>query len=636
VDTVALAGSAVARTRAGSTRFRASDIRDVPHRFDDLASIAALSSQYDEALGWQGLPGDLTLVVADGVPVYRAPHPSGRAEMLPSPLFPRASLAGVSTFDGRPDLEWAGTPGGYLGVTTVPATGIRGYSLEGAYSGDPTWSSSDLTGPTPPLTSFQGDVRGGFALSPEGARIALTASALRHQTPLGPRVSETVAAALTGVDPDLLASLSAPGVESYSRYSGQARVDASRSPSTRFFLRGAGGYAKREFDGVGPVSLARGAALGEESIDFSVAGGIVSQYSQVLTFELLAGVSGSDRDFPGVPGTPSAYLADSGSWLGEPASAAGESARTDVVFLPAARYAFGNGTVEFGVPVRASGHRMSHSPALAGDLRYASAAALLAGRGAGEWSSTPETPFTTREVGLFAQYRGAPAPGFEVTLGGRYDSESFSVDEVEVNEAWFDATGLRNDEAPSSFHQFGARGSLEWTPSPDGSTRLFLSGSVTTGDLDTRAIYQLVAEDTDASSTDFAGTGLDWQAASVPPAAPAALPTLTLFGPDTRAPRSAILAFGITRSLTDDVSGFVRGSFRRTDFLMRRRNVNLPVVAPTVDMYGRSVFATLQKDGALVTAAGTGARRFDAFGDVWATDSPSPVRSCCACHEPPG
>ena len=66
------------------------------------------------------------------------------------------------------------------------------------------------------------------------------------------------------------------------------------------------------------------------------------------------------------------------------------------------------------------------------------------------------------------------------------------------------------------------------------------------------------------------------------------------------------------------VFAFVRGSWRRTDFLMRRRNLNLPIGTASIDEHGRDVFGTLQQDGALVV--GSGARRFDAFADIWALD----------------
>ena len=53
---------------------------------------------------------------------------------------------------------------------------------------------------------------------------------------------------------------------------------------------------------------------------------------------------------------------------------------------------------------------------------------------------------------------------------------------------------------------------------------------------------------------------------------------------------------------------------------MRRRNLNLPIVALAADPNGRRILGTLQQDGALVTTTTDDARRFAGFREVWALD----------------
>ncbi|MCH7991843.1 MAG: TonB-dependent receptor, partial [Gemmatimonadetes bacterium] len=615
IDTVALSGGSSTRFRAGGVQLGGSEIASLPYRFEDLASIAALSTAFDASLGSQGLPGDMSLVIADGVPFYRAPHPTARAEYLPDALFPRSALASVTAFHNAPDAEWAGSAGGYLALATRSSTGSA-IELDGAYSGGPTWSSSELDFGTPSLLSFQGGARGTVLLTPGVSQVVLSGEALQQQTPLGPRVSEALAADLVGLDPELLTSLTEPAVETYTRYSALARLDVQRSRTSRVFLRGVGSFSRRDFNGAGPVSLARSAAPAEESIEFSAAGGIISESSPNVTMELRGGFSGSYRDFgAAVSDLPPAYLTALGVPLGNLPSAAAESSRTDFVVIPVLRYTPGTATLKFGATIRASSHTMAHSRAGLGDFLYSDAAALLAGAGFGQATSAPKASFGTQEYGVFAQYESALAPGLRLSFGGRYDYERFSGDDVALNTGWLTASGLRNDDFPDSFHQFGARGSLTWDPSASGGTRIFLTASMHEGDVDTRALYQLFADDTDATSTRFAGTGIDWPMGGIPPLAAAALPTLTLFGPDTRAPRSTNMSAALTQRMGDGLSVYVRASVRRTDFLMRRRNLNLPIVAQGADPNGRRILGTLRQDGSLITTTTDDARRFAGFGE---------------------
>jgi hypothetical protein len=436
-----------------------------------------------------------------------------------------------------------------------------------------------------------------------------------------PRVSEALAGDLSGLDTDLLTSLTDPGVATYARYSGLARLDVRQGSSGRFFFRGAGSFSKRDFDGAGPISLAGAAAPAEESIEFSAATGLINETSRNASFEFRAGFSGSFRDFgASISDVPPAYLTGSGATLADLPSAAGSSSPTDFFAIPVFRYSPGASTLKMGATIRASSHKMEHSRASLGDFRYSGSSSLLTGQGFGHATSSPEAELGTQEYGGFVQYESPLAPGLRITVGGRYDYERISGDGPELNQDWLDATGLRSDEYDDGYHQFGARGSLQWDPIVGAGTRIFLTASLHEGDVDTRAIAQVLAEHTDATSTRFAGAGIDWPVGGIPELAAPDLPTITLLGPDARAPRSVNLGVALTQRLGDGLSLFVRASNRRTDFLMRRRNLNIPIVAQASDPNGRRIFGTLQQDGSLITATADDARRFSGFGEAWALD----------------
>lgn len=618
VDTVALGAVGSSRWQAGGTSFGAAEIAGLPYRDEDLSGVAALSSALDASLGAEGLPGSMTQLVADGVPVYRAPHPRARAERTSFAAFPRSALGGVSVRPNAAEVEAGSSAGAYVLLNTRMGTSGGGLELGGAWSGDPLWSSSELDISKPSMTSFQGDASATLEVTPGVSRLLVSGDALQLEAPLAPRVSEALAGTLTGLDTDLIDRLSSPSVERFQRFSSLVRFDMQRSTTSQLFVRGAAGYAKRELDGPGPLTLAGDVAVPEESIDYSFAGGFITQNRPGLVFEIRGGVSGSSRTFePSADSSPAATLVESGSWLGSVFGGAGESSRLDVVLIPALRWELSGGTLGLGLPLRASTHALSRDGAR--EFFHTDGPALVAGQGLAHTLDAPEAEWATQEVGAFAQYDVEPSPGLRVSLGARYDYERIPDAEATLNGAWLQASGLRNDDHPSTFHQLGAGVSLEWDATGDGSTSVFGALSLHHGDIDTGVLGELFSQDVGATATYYAGSGLSWPMVGLPGGA-TALETVTLLGPDTRAPRSARMSGGLVQRLGDALSVHLGGAYRRTDFLMRRRNLNEPVLPLAVDAYGRDVFGTLVQDGALVSATGADVRRFSAFSDVWALD----------------
>lgn len=615
VDTVAIGAAAGSRFDSRGLRFGTAELHTLPHRFEEPTTVAALDPTLDASLGAQGLPGSMTLTVVDGLPVYEVPHPVARAELLGGPAFPRTALSAVSVLHAAPDVEWPGTAGGRLGLTTLSGIPGQGLVAEGAWSGKPLWSSSELDFAKPSLLSFEGAGRTTIPVTPGSSQVVVAGEVLRQETPLAPRVDETVAADLTGLDPELVTHLSDPSVERYSRYSGLLRFDAL-GESSQLFVRGAAGYAKRDFDGLGPVALGPAAAPPEETIEYSFATGYVREFSPDASVEVRLGISGGDRTFdPAREGTPAALLMDSGSTLGVLAAGTGESSRTDVVLSPIFRHGLGRGTLEVGLASRLS--KQSLMRAMPGDYLFADAAALAAGQGYVAALSPTDASFTTRELGGFVQFDTDLMPGLHGSIGARFDYEWIPSDGADLNTDWQQASGLDNDDYPSGFGQLGFRAGLTWDPDP--STEVSAIASMSHGNLDSRILAQVFGQDVGATETVFVGSGLTWPGGAVP-SGPSTRPTLSLLGPDARAPRSIQASVGLVRHLFQGWRLHLGGDFRRTDFLMRRRNLNVPTTAQAVDPNGRDIYGTLQQDGTLVTATGSDARRFDEFGSVWALD----------------
>lgn len=609
VDTIMVAASTASRFRVTGLQLGPADIAPLPHRFDDLAGIVSASSAFDDALGSQGLPGDLTAVVADGVPFYRASHPSSRVETLPDALFNRRFIEGVTLSAHASDAALAGSTGGVVSLTTRRGAS-RDVSVGGSYSGDPLWSSSEQSFTAPTLLSWQGFVTASTEAGP-GAGLLVAGDALQHESPLAPRLGDPAAAGLGSLAPEELSRLTEPGIESVRRYSGLVRYDRQLSSTDQFFARALVGASERAFSGAGPQDVA---ATPDESIDFSGAFGYTTQTSRTTTFDLRGGVSGSYRDF-GLGANPPNTLASPFSLLGSGHAVTGSSSRTDVVLVPSARFDTEAGLVTAGINLRSSSHSMERT--LHG-FAYSTGADVLGDVGFGREASAPSVDFTTREIGAHLQLDRALSPQLAIKLGIRYDYEMLGGDGGALNEDWLAVSGLTNNVFTSSFQQRGARGSLVWTPTASGTTRILITGSYDHGDVAPRWIYQLNAESTDATDGRDIGAGVVWPEGTLP--ATASATSMTMFGPEARAPVSLGTAFTLVQSVGTATVMSVQAATRRTDYVMRRRNFNLAVVPVGQDEGGRSVYGPLTQSGSLVGVAAGDGGRFTDFGTVNALD----------------
>ncbi|MDZ7781351.1 MAG: carboxypeptidase-like regulatory domain-containing protein [Gemmatimonadota bacterium] len=621
IDTVAIGSTTANRTRPGGLRLAGADVDLLPYRFEDLGGIVARSSTFDDALGSQGLPSSMTVLVADGLPVYRAEHPTRRSEHLADAFFPRTLISSVTAFHNASDVEWTGAAGGYATLSTRSGVAGPGAEMEGSWSGRPLWSSDELDlDATPDLLSYQAGGRAAFDIKQDTTQLLIASEAIQHESPLAPRVGPELQDELDGLDPETLISLAAPSVERISRFSGLGRFYTQPSDESRVFFRGALTYSERTFDGAGPLP-APAAGVDETSTEFSLVSSFLSRIRPGLTLELRGGVSGSDRTFTSaVPDLPSAYLAEPGITLGAIPGVPAETSRTDAIFIPMARLDLGaSGAVKGGLSARAARHDMRTTTWGAGDFLFSDAAALLDGRGFARSADAAEASFTTREFGAFAQYDVTPSPGLELSVGARGEYERIPADGPALAEAWLETSGLANDQYPSSFPRIGGRGSISWDPAADGRTRLFGVGSLHFGDIDPRNLFEAFALDGGVETARHMGSGLAWPEGTIPGTA-SELPTLALLGPDARPPRSLRASAGVVREIAGGLSVHVEGNFRRTDFLMRRRDLNLPTAPTARNQAAQDVYGTLAKNGALVTATGDDARRFPEFGSVWALD----------------
>ncbi|NJD20055.1 MAG: hypothetical protein FIA95_12340 [Gemmatimonadetes bacterium] len=314
-----------------------------------------------------------------------------------------------------------------------------------------------------------------------------------------------------------------------------------------------------------------------------------------------------------------ATLAGAGLSLGAAAGSTAEASRFDAFASSAFHFPLGEGEAKAGVSFHAAQHTLSQAFAGDGDLLFSDFAAIAAGTGVFTDGASVQSSFSLPRLGAFAQYALRPAPGVQVLVGGRFDYETIPGSDVRANDEWLEASGVANDSFPSSFNLPSGVFSVTWDATGSGETVLFAGASSSRGSLDPRVMHEALANDGTSSVRRALGDGLGWPSPDAPASARRE-EILTLLGPDIRPPRTSTLEGGLNQQLGGGWTLHASGTLRETEFLPRRRDLNLPLYPLAADAHGREILGDLRKLGAAVSPAVASNRRFDGFDAVWALD----------------
>jgi len=227
--------------------------------------------------------------------------------------------------------------------------------------------------------------------------------------------------------------------------------------------------------------------------------------------------------------------------------------------------------------------------------------------------------FRSSESAIFVQDAWLVADGLSLILGARIDNTRIPVGEIEANSEWAALTELDNTAVESRESRFSPRVGVRWEL---GAAREWVieGGAGTYQDLaDGREIAEALTFD---RGTDVR-YGVGTLSMAGPPdlvAAPVVGRTITMLAPTYTAPRTDRLSLGITRRLSS-FSASVTGVYRHTDFLSRRRDLNLPATPVGTDQYGRPLYGSLQQLEALLAVVPQSNRRFSAFDAAYVLES---------------
>ncbi len=228
--------------------------------------------------------------------------------------------------------------------------------------------------------------------------------------------------------------------------------------------------------------------------------------------------------------------------------------------------------------------------------------------------------FRMVESGFLLQDAWRLADGFSVTLGARFDNARLPLNRIESNAAWGAATGLDNADVGRRGMRIAPRVGLRWELGADREWVIEGGGGVFNDLPDRRDIAEALTLDRAAEVRYGIGDIHSWPVAPDAALAPVVGRTLTMLGPDFEGPRTQRMALGITRRI-GAWSTSLSGVYRHTDFIARRRDLNLPASPSGADQYGRPLYGTLQQVGSLVAVTPGSNRRFGAFDAAYVLES---------------
>ena len=277
--------------------------------------------------------------------------------------------------------------------------------------------------------------------------------------------------------------------------------------------------------------------------------------------------------------------------------------------------------LKFGVVASTSRQESQGTAGALGSFAFGDTQDFAAGQGSwrGLAGNANSGNFSLSEASAFAQDAWTVSDGFAVTLGVRVDNQKVAAGDIELNSDWLAQTGLDNTAVSAARTRVAPRIGFRWVL---GDTRAWVlegGAGVYNGLPDRRDIGEALALDRGVEVRSAVGTLGSWPAAPNTLVAPSRGRTITVIGPGLEGPRTRRFTFGVLREI-GDWNAYVKGGYRQTDFLSRRRDLNLPASASGADQYGRPLYGALQQLGTLVAAVPGSNRRFADFDAVTAIE----------------
>ncbi len=547
----------------------------------------------------EGLPSRFAGFATDGVPYTGPRHPwislpASEAAALPLAQYDRAEIV-----TGDVDVERSEFAGHVLQGYSRRGTSGLSFRAFGDWAGDATTSSSFVTD-APAASSMRGALVLSGPVIADTAQFVVGVAAQRvDQVLSSPWLDEhedirAVAAATYGVDLDPYIE---PRVQRTETLNGFGRFDWQAADRHHLSVRG----SAASFRALDPVGFGSGA----KGLDITVGATLSSAFGRVVSQELRAGFERGQREWTG-EGIPfTTVVQDAVSFGGHPALP-GDFERTALRLTETVHLNLGAHRFKLGIGGVLASHDQTFAWGRTGERYFGNADAITDGQGVlvQAVGPLPQASFNTHQLAFFIQDAWHLAPGFEFKTGLRYEMEFLPAGKVTLNQEWAERTELLNTELARRRGKLSPRAGFRWGL---GENEVWVVRG------QAGIFYDMVEPAVLAELITHAGrVEVERRVGDLTDDVTAA-PRLTLLGPDYEAPRSSRAGFGITRRLGATGAVHVSTSYRHTDFLPRRVDLNRLPAATWRDQHGRPVYGGLVQVGTLVAADPETNRRFDDF-----------------------
>lgn len=364
----------------------------------------------------------------------------------------------------------------------------------------------------------------------------------------------------------------------------------------------------------GPLASALGSR--HEATIGQVAVNVLARLSPRASAELR--VSGDFGEASGTAGpVPLTAFAGRGLTLGGGPEEPFSDARTSPRVTSIVHYEIGAHRFKVGLTTASHRFEQGLAPDTRGAWRFGDAADFAAENGA--WRGVAPTAgagnFRMSERAWFLQDSWQATEGLAVTFGLRFDATTLPVEAIEPNARLLATTGLDNSRVRRARNRTAPRLGIRWEL---GAMREWVveGGAGVYHDLpERRDVAQALTFDRGAEVRSGLGVLAGWPDAPLAAAAPTVGSTVALLGPGFEGPRTRRLALSLARAL-GAWTLYAKGTYRHTDQLARRTELNAPLAPVGVDQFGRPLYGTLRRVGSLLAAEPGSNRRFAGFDEL--------------------
>jgi len=605
IDTVLFRGAPAGGTLGAA--LASSGLSDLADPRELATAAASLLPGAGPDLGYEGLPGRLGAIAVDGVVRSSPRHPRLAGAVLDGLTFVPASLAGAEMLGGGRDAEWPGAGGGVLSLATLRGSRTLGLRAGLDYSGAGPRAVAVLSGPIVNDTAH-------FAIGVAYRR-------LEHDLP-APWRSDSIAFALDTVARDSFATDASaylrPVRDRTELASAFGRLDWQIAQAHQVSLRASAGTARIREPELGEYAApAVGSSL--EATELSATVALTSTLGSRAASELRVAVDAGRHEYVAAP-LPLTRMVEPGLSLGAAATTPGRFTRSTVRVAETVHVRLGAHEAKIGLALGFTNHDQTYADDRNGTFTFSGPIELAQRTGAFRQTVglAPLSSFAVRDFTLFLQGLLRPSADLEIALGLHGAREALPTADVRQNAGWLQATGIDNAALPRARLRVAPRAGLSWSAGPRREWRVEVEAALHHDGTDPGLMAEILTLAGGVRVRRALGALNAWPNLPDSASAPVRGEALSLLGPSYQPPRHGRLAAGITRSFGRTVAR-VSGAYRHTDFLPRRRELNLPVVTRR-DQFGRSVYGTLAQSGAVLGPMPGTNRRFTAFDAVSALE----------------